>query len=231
MRILAFKHFEFDDTEALEVWAGRRDYRLTIHDPSAGVKKEWINETDLLVVLGGPMSVYEERRNPWLVEEKRFVEGMLAAERNVLGICLGAQMLADVLGAPVRRHDFKEVGWHEIRRTSNQHPWLADLPERFHSFQWHGDTFELPAGATLLAASEACERQAFAYGSHAVGLQFHLEATPACIGTMLERWSEELVDAPYIQQPARILDELDRSQASFHMLHGILDAAVGTPVG
>jgi GMP synthase-like glutamine amidotransferase len=145
---------------------------------------------------------------------------------KVLGICLGAQMLADVLGGVVTRHREKEIGWHRMHRTEERHPWLADLPESFTSFSWHGDTYTLPAGARRLAYSEACVEQAFAYGDHVLGLQFHLETTPACMGQMLEKWSFELQDKPYIQGASDIRAGMANSRPAVEWLHRILSHAV-----
>ncbi|MFC5700802.1 type 1 glutamine amidotransferase [Cohnella faecalis] len=223
MNIKVFKHFSFDDTGAFERWASHNGHTLDILDPAEGVRAEWLDGLDLLIILGGPMSVYEEELYPWLIEEKRFVGQAIELEKKILGICLGAQMLADVLGSKVYRHPCKEIGWHPINRSEDRHPWLAGLPERFHSFQWHGDTFELPTGATRLAGSDACSQQAFAYGDRVLGLQFHLETSPACMEVMLDRWADQLTDEPCIQSAERIRAETARSDASLRMLHGILD--------
>jgi len=223
MNILALKHFDFDDTMALEEWASRNGHLLQIADPSAGLAETWLEATDLLVILGGPMSAYDDAKLDWLVEEKRFVTRAIEQDVRILGICLGAQLLAELLGGSVHRHEVKEIGWHRINRTTDRHPWFDALPEEFHSFQWHGDTYVLPEGARRLAESDACGQQAFAWGDRILALQFHLETTPACIEQMLTRWTSELVPAPYIQDATRIRSEMSRSAASFRMLHSILD--------
>lgn len=224
MNVLAFRHFSFDDIHALSWWSLRNGHRLTVQDPSQGIDPEWLEQTDLLIILGGPMSVYQETSLSWLTEEKRFVEKAIRQDKKILGICLGAQMLADVLGGRVYPHTCKEIGWHGIHRTSEQHPWFDGVPDRFVSFQWHGDTFDLPQGTKRLAWSEGCRNQAFSYGDRIVGLQFHLETTPDCIEEMLNRWAEELQnEQPYIQSAARIRQEIGRSEDSFRLLHRILD--------
>ncbi|PWV95573.1 GMP synthase-like glutamine amidotransferase [Paenibacillus cellulosilyticus] len=223
MNVLALKHFEFDDTMALEDWASHGGHHLQIVDPSKGLHEAWLTTTDLLVILGGPMSAYDDAKLDWLAPEKRFITRAIAQDKKILGICLGAQMLAELLGGSVHRHEAKEIGWHRITRTSEQHPWLDDLPAEFHSFQWHGDTYVLPTGARRLAESEACGQQAFAWGDRVLALQFHLETTPACIDQMLTRWANELTAAPYVQDSTRIRSETNRSEASFRMLHSILD--------
>lgn len=224
MNILALKHFSFDDESAIAGWAARNRHRLQVLDPSDAAEFPPGTDFGMLIVLGGPMSVYEEDRHPWLIREKRFVRQCVEDGKPVLGICLGAQMLAEALGGTVRRNDQKEIGWHPVRRTAEKHPIFDGMPETFVSFQWHGDTFTLPEGARRLAYSEACGNQAFAYGDRVLGLQFHLETTPACIGTMLDVWADELAaKAPYVQAPGDIAAQTERSRASHAMLSGILD--------
>ncbi|GMK42160.1 amidotransferase [Paenibacillus sp. CCS19] len=223
MKVLALKHFEFDDTMALEQWTSLGAHELLIVDPANGLVEAWLEAAELLVILGGPMSAYDDEKLDWLVEEKRFIARAIEQDKKILGICLGAQLLAELLGGSVHRHETKEIGWHRIERTAERHPWVDDLPEAFHSFQWHGDTYVLPKEARRLAESEACGQQAFAWGDRILALQFHLETTPACIDQMLTRWANELVSAPYVQDAAHIRSEIGRSSESFRMLHMILD--------
>lgn len=223
MNIVAFKHFDFDDEDAFRTWANRNGHHLMMREPSLGVDADWMNGLDLLIICGGPMSVYEEERYPWLVQEKQFVKQAIQLGKKVLGICFGAQMIAELLGSPVYRNEYKEIGWHPVNRTSGQHPWLSGLDEAFLSFQWHGDTFELPKDTRLLAYSAACKVQAFAYLDHVLALQFHLETTPACMESMFANWSAELVPAPYIQSAEQIRLRYGQSKHSHEALHRILD--------
>lgn len=223
MRILAFRHFDFDDYYAFASWARKGGHRLEVRDPALGVRREWLDGLDLLIVCGGPMSVYEDAAYPWLAEEKLFVKQAVESGIKVLGICFGAQMLAELLGSPVFRGRHKEIGWHRVFRTEESHPWLEELDGQFVSFQWHGDTFELPEETRLLAYSEAYRVQAFSYQEHVLGLQFHLETTPACMEEMIGHWSAELTDAPYIQSEEQIRRESGRSGQSIDALHRILD--------
>jgi len=220
---MLFRHFDFDDPAAILEWAEQAGCEAQVRDPGKGLSRDWLDELDLLVILGGPMSVYQEREYPWLVEEKAFVREAIDRGKKVLGICLGAQMLAEVLGAKVSRAPHKEIGWHRMTRTAERHPWLEHLPEAFVSFSWHGDTFELPAGARHLAFSEACRNQAFAYGDNVLALQFHLESTPRAIGRMLSEWADEIREAPHIQDADRIRSGCRRAAESHRLLRGILD--------
>lgn len=139
-----------------------------------------------LVVMGGPMSVNDVTEYPFLLPEMQLIERVIADEKPVLGICLGAQLMARALGKKVYRNRVKEVGWYPIRRTpaAAHDPLFSQLPEETTVLHWHGETFDLPDGAHLLAHSERCEHQAFRIGHHAYGLQFHFEVTEP----MLKTW-------------------------------------------
>ena len=142
-------------------------------------------EPELVVVLGGPIGVYEQEIYPFLADELRILEARLKAGRPVLGICLGAQLMAAALGARVYPAPAKEVGWAPLSLTeAGKASVLRHIDGGVPVLHWHGDTFDLPAGATLLASTEVCPNQAFSYGPAALGLQFHLEVVPAEI----ERW-------------------------------------------
>ncbi|WP_141499692.1 type 1 glutamine amidotransferase [Paenibacillus luteus] len=224
--IVAFRHFSFDDDFAFRSWANANGHRLSMYDPAFAIPFDLLDDLDLLIICGGPMSVYEEELHPWLADEKRFVQEAIKRGKKVLGICFGAQMIAELLGSPVYRNAHKEIGWHTINRTQEQHPWFDGLPQQLVSFQWHGDTFDLPDHTRLLATSEACRVQAFAYEEHVLGLQFHLETTPACMEAMFEHWSSELIAAPYIQSESQIRSRFGQSELSIRMLHQILDRMV-----
>jgi GMP synthase (glutamine-hydrolysing) len=139
-----------------------------------------------LVVLGGPMNVDDVGRHPHLAHERELVARALDRNLPVLGICLGAQMIARVLGAEVRRSPLKEIGWHRVSRTSEARgdPLFEHFDDVEPLFQWHEDGFELPSGAVHLARSESCENQAFRFGERVYGFQFHLEVDEP----MVERW-------------------------------------------
>jgi GMP synthase (glutamine-hydrolysing) len=138
-----------------------------------------------LVVLGGPMSVYEDHWFPHLTTEMKLIEDAMQRNLPVLGICLGAQLIAKTLGADVYRNKQKEIGWYDLYITPEAHESiLISLSPTEKVFQWHGDTFDIPAGAVHLAASPLCVNQAFRYGERVYGLQFHLEVDEA----MILRW-------------------------------------------
>lgn len=147
-----------------------------------------------LIVMGGSMGAYEQDKYPFLSGEIRLIEAALKAEKPVLGICLGSQLLATALGAEVRSADQKEIGWLPVTLTEAA---IADrlfceVERRFSAYQWHGDVFDLPRGAVTLASSVQTPCQAFAYEERAYGLLFHLEATREIVEDMVRGFSEEL---------------------------------------
>lgn len=153
-----------------------------------------LGKVDWLVILGGPMNVDDMRLHPWLKKEKEFLRDAIRASVPCLGLCLGAQLLAQTLGADVRKNANWEVGWHPVRLKSGN-----DLTV----FQWHQDTFDLPDGAIRTATNSITENQSFLYGQHVIGTQFHPEATKA--------WVEEFADenpypaGPFVQSPEQVL--------------------------
>jgi GMP synthase (glutamine-hydrolysing) len=154
-------------------------------------------EDDLgLVVMGGPMGVYESHTYPFLLEEQRLIEDTLRRGLPVLGVCLGSQLLAATLGARVAPGPAKEIGWLPVtlRDTARGDALFGAAPSTFTALHWHGDVFDLPAGATPLARSALTEHQAFRYGS-AHGILFHLEATPPQVRAMCALFEDELASA------------------------------------
>jgi GMP synthase (glutamine-hydrolysing) len=155
-----------------------------------------------------------------LREEKRFLAAALEANKTILGVCLGAQLLADVLGAKVYQNAEKEIGWLPISLRSGTRTdlFFPDAPREFSVFHWHGDTFDLPVGADWLASSVGCVHQAFAFGERVVGLQFHLETTPSAVAALIEHCGNELTEGRFIQTAARITE----NRAHFAMNQRVL---------
>jgi GMP synthase (glutamine-hydrolysing) len=150
---------------------------------------------DLLLIMGGTMNIYEEKKFPWLVDEKAFIaDVLLQGQASVLGVCLGAQLMADCLGGVVTRNAHREIGWFPVELTdeARQSPHFRDWPQTFTPFHWHGDTFAIPHDSLHIAQSMACAHQAFVFGDRAVGLQFHLEYYTESIEAMLECCEGEL---------------------------------------
>ena len=156
------------------------------------------------------MGVYDEAEYPFLRDEHQFLMRMIAQGVPLLGICLGSQLLAKALGARVYRHPYKEIGWYTVDLTpaGAADPLFAGLPSPVPVFQWHGDAFDLPVGATPLATSPLCPLQAFRYGDRVYGLLFHLELTPTVIQSWLEVFHDEFVRLQGTIDPNRIVAEI-----------------------
>ena len=204
MRIQVFQHVPFEGVGSLESFfseAGVHVAYTRYHDGDSPPAPEAF---DLLLVMGGPMGVYDEEIHPWLREEKQALQNALDAGKPVLGICLGSQLLAEVLGGVVTRNAHKEIGWWPVESLSDSaSSWISGcFPDRFTTFHWHGDTFSIPPGATSLFRSEGCAHQGFVWNDRAVGLQFHPEITPGAIASWLENGDEEVrAGGPYVQTP------------------------------
>jgi len=186
-RLMVFQHVAAEPLGTLHARIRARGHRIRFHnfkrDPDAQPNVERYHG---LIVLGGPMNVVDHPRHPHLKTELEAIEAALRQDKPVLGICLGAQLLAHVLGAPVRRHSRHEIGWYDLLTTEpgRADPVLGHLGERAPVFQWHGCTYDLPDGAVQLARTDGCEQQAFRFGANAYGFQFHMEADTE----MIERW-------------------------------------------
>ncbi len=168
-----------------------------------------MDEFDLLIVMGGPMGVHDEKAHTYLKQEKIFIEAAINEGKKIVGICLGAQLIADVLGAKVYKNRHKEIGWFPVNKMAH----IDDLdsvekilPRSFYAFHWHGDTFDIPKGSIHLAESEACTNQAFIYDNRVLGMQFHLESTENSILNLYNNCKNEIDDSDYVQEKTQILD-------------------------
>jgi GMP synthase-like glutamine amidotransferase len=226
LRIHYLQHVAFETPANLAQWAQERGYPLTGTRLYAGEKPPPPDSIDWLVALGGPMNVHEAGKYPWLADEKRFILEALSLGRGFLGICLGAQLLADVLGAHVAPNRHREIGWLPVTLTPHaaRCPIFGGWPEQFIAFHWHGDTFAVPEGAIRLASSEACANQAFIWGDRALALQFHLEYSRSSIEAMFDGSGDDLDSGLYVQSREAILAQADRTEQLREMLYRLLDA-------
>ena len=168
------------------------------------------------------MSVYEEEVYPWLVDEKRIIKEAIEANKVVLGICLGSQFIAAALGAKVYPGKNPEIGWFDLQLTkAGKNSMLKDIDGQ-KVFHWHGDTFDIPEGAELLAGSEATPHQAFIY-KKALALQFHLEVNEQSVDGMVETFMDHLVPAAYVQSASNILAQKQVLNANNKFMFGLLD--------
>lgn len=201
MNIHYFQHVPFEGPGSIESWASQKNYPLRSTQFYKNDLLPDLDGIDWLIVMGGPMSVHDEAAFPWLRKEKKFIEQAIEKGKVVIGICLGAQLIAEALGAKVYPAGHKEIGWWPVQTTSEarKNPLFHVFPQAFIPFHWHGETFDLPSGAIHIAETPACPVQAFNYKGHVTGLQFHMEATPASVDLMIEHGKKELISSDYIQ--------------------------------
>jgi GMP synthase-like glutamine amidotransferase len=224
-RIITLEHFRADGPGQILHWVERRKHKLRRVFLDEGHLLPAVDEFDLLIVMGGPMNVYEHKEHPWLFEEKAFLREAIAAGKPILGICLGAQLLADVLGGVVTKNREKEVGWWPVKFSVCPGP-LASFPSELMAFHWHNDTFTIPTGAVHVASSEACGNQAFIYGDRVVALQFHIEISQLESGDLVNACPADLQPSAYVQTTSRILNPPPEAAALGPALDSLLDSLV-----
>ena len=165
LSIHSFEHAPFEGLGCIGDWAGERSHRLSSTSLYNNEQLPDLKKIDWLVIMGGPMSIHNEKEFPWLKAEKIFIRKAIEANKTVIGICLGAQLVAHVLGAKIYKNPQTEIGWFDVVRTEESY--LTDLLTGFDKkmkvFHWHGDTFELPDGAISLFQSVACKNQGFLF--------------------------------------------------------------------
>jgi GMP synthase-like glutamine amidotransferase len=225
MRIHSLQHVPFEDLAQIEKWAQDKGHTIsrTLFFHSDPFPR--MSEFDWLIIMGGPMNIYEEKDYPWLRREKEFIAEAIGRQKVVLGICLGAQLIADVLGGKVYRNPFKEIGWYPVRptREAKNSAILSRLPVQFVAFHWHGDTFHIPPGALRIAESEGCANQAFEYKGRVIGLQFHLESSAASIQKLIDNCGDEIVSGRYIQTAEEMLGRLGHLRPMNQIMDSLLD--------
>lgn len=232
MRLNALLHAPFEGVGSIALWAADRGHALAETHVYARETLPGPADFDMLVVMGGPMGVNDEAAHPWLTAEKKAIEAAVAADRPVLGICLGAQLVATVLGGAVTPNPVPEIGWFPVTLTAagEAEPALAALPASFMAFHWHGDTFSVPPGAVRAAGSDACANQAFVFRHRVLGLQFHPETTPAAMQHLIKNCPDDVaVPGPTVHSPKQMhAGRAALKDVKVHM-YGVLDALAGGP--
>jgi GMP synthase-like glutamine amidotransferase len=229
MQIHCLQHVAFETPGNIETWAKEKGHAISFTRFFEGEPLPSTNDFDALLILGGFMSVHDEMDFPWLRAEKQLIAEAIRLRKKVLGICLGSQLIAAVLGARVYPNAFKEIGFMPVffAGKARQHPLLSGFPARLSVFHWHGETFDLPEKALLLASNLACQNQAFLIGDHILGIQFHLEINATIIRDMVSHDKEELVPAPYIHSAEKILGDLQFIDPCQNHLFVLLDRFFG----
>lgn len=180
MRVTWLQAVDFESLGAIEPWLLRRGHQITQISLWQGDELPKTDDFDFLIATGGAFVPTDEHHLPWMGGQLELFRSAIALEKRVLGICLGAQLLAQAYGSLIRPNDCVEIGWHTVRQTSEGllHPLMANLQPSFPAFHWHQDQVSPPSGATRLASSDATETQAFAIGNRVLGVQFHPEIDP-----------------------------------------------------
>lgn len=208
MRVHYLQHVPFEGLGSIENTLKDKGCSITL---TQFFKKEYfLPDTasfDCLIIMGGPMNIYQQDLYPWLRDEKVFIKEAIDAKKVVIGICLGAQLIADVLGAKVYKNKYREIGWFPVRtdkqlKTTNL---SKAFPSEFFAFHWHGDTFDIPQGAFSIGETSACKNQGFIFQNHVVALQFHLETTKESIVALVENCRDELDGSLYVHSENEIL--------------------------
>ena len=199
MRVHYIQHVAFEGLGAIQPYLQEEGHELSATHLYAGESLPSMDTFDWLIVMGGPMGIYDYDVYPWLEAEKVFIKQAINTGKTVLGVCLGAQLIADVLGSTKEKRavyagQHKEIGWFDIQCSPKlQETVLADVfPETLEVFHWHGDMFDIPDGAQALASSTACSNQGFVYQNRVVGFQFHLETTAESAAALIENCGDEL---------------------------------------
>lgn len=207
--IQCFTHVHFEGPGVIADWVRDRRHKLNYTRFYEGDALPDPDAISMLVIMGGPMNVFDFHIHPWMQEEIEWVTAFIQSGKPVLGICLGAQIIAASLGAEVFPGKYKEIGWHNLKCLPGlgNYKICKDLPSSRKVFHWHGDTFHIPLGASRIAESQAFANQGFIFNDRVIALQFHLEVTPGSVREMVANCGDEIVSGRYIQSAKEILGE------------------------
>ncbi len=231
MRIQVLQHVEFEGPGTIADWAEAQHHQMTLTRLYADEPLPALNSFDFLVVMGGPMGVGDAEAYPWLTDEAGFIRDVAATDKPILGICLGAQLIAAALGAEVSKNKYREIGWFPINIFSTENSKIAQvIPTDLKVFHWHGDTFAIPENAQRFASSEACSNQAFVIDERIVGLQFHLEMTLSTAQALIEKCGDELDGSEFVQSEAQMLENKEYFKNTNKIMAALLDQLVARPI-
>jgi GMP synthase-like glutamine amidotransferase len=224
LRIHYFQHVAYEGPGSIEEWVSKSGHLLTSTKFFENQSLPQISDIDWLIIMGGSMSVHDEERFHWLITEKQFIRQAIEAGKKVLGICLGSQLISDVLGARVFKNREKEIGWFDIdfSSSSKSGTLFSGFGDRQNVFHWHGDTFDLPEKAVLIASSAACRNQAYVLNRKVLALQFHLETTERSLQQMIENGRGELSSGKYIQTEKEIIKNIQLIESGRKILFTVL---------
>lgn len=199
MKAHIFQHVPFEKPSAILDWLTGQNFDITYTRFYESTHLPSLHDVDWLIIMGGPMSVNDEKELPWLIDEKNFIRQCIQSGKVVVGVCLGAQLIASATGSKIYPGKHKEIGWFPVYPVQNNEIQTHPIPKEITVLHWHGETFDLPQGARLLASTEACANQIFMIDKHVLGMQCHLEMTPEAVAGMLKYCAHEIQPAPFIQ--------------------------------
>lgn len=207
MHLHYLQHVPFETPGNIIPWAMKNNHTLSSTKLYEDQNLPAMEVFDWLIIMGGPMNIYEEDRYPFLTKEKLLIEKAIKKEKIVMGICLGAQLIADVLGAKVYKGRYKEIGWYDLFLTdeANHSRVFSQLPTSFVGFHWHGDTFDIPKGGYRMVSSKGCLNQAFEYNNRVFALQFHLETSRQSAKSLIDHCAAEIIQDKYIMSADQML--------------------------
>lgn len=223
MRIHILQHVPYESPGSITDWAEENRFPVSYTRFYENRQLPGPEDFDLLVIMGGPMNIYEIDKYPWLTLEKDFIQKCLSAKKKMLGICLGSQFLADALGARVFHNQEKEIGWFPIYKNG-RHSVLDLFSEGdITAFHWHSDTYELPEKTEPLFYSEATKNQGFVYENQAFALQFHWEIQPETLAELIKHTQNDLTPGTFVQSPDKMLNHISGFEKSESHLGNLLD--------
>lgn len=225
MNIHALVNYSVADLGTILEWIEKKGHQVTTTNVYENTNFPDVVDFDMLIILGGMMGAYEEEEYPWLINEKQFIIETIEANKAVLGICLGSQLIAEVLGGKVYPHQHEEIGWWPVTFFDkvDEYDIFQGLSKKLPFFQYHSDTFDLPNGAVRLAESEATKNQAYIYKDRVVGLQFHPEFSEGKIKKIVELFGKKISPGPYTQSPEEFLKEKENFTNAKKFLFRLLD--------
>ena len=222
-------HVPFEGPGYVEEWFLSKGQELKIWPLYKEPVLPHPEDVDFLVIMGGTMNIYETDLYPWLETERSLLQSCLDRGTRMLGICLGAQLLADLLGKKIYPCSHKEIGWFPLTldRRIRSHSIFRTLPETMNAFHWHGETFDLPEGSIHIGSTEACPNQGFLYNQQVMALQFHLEVTAGILEELIQNCSHELDGSVFVQDAAELVKGLQNGPKNREILFGMLDDWLG----
>lgn len=225
MRVHLLQHASFEGPAYINGWFQRTRHTLNTSQLHQDCYLPAPEDFDALIIMGGPMGIYDDQHYPWLVKERDFIKRAIDDNKKVLGICLGSQLIADALHANVYANRQKEIGWFGLEKTAdaNQSVFGQHLPQHFTALHWHGDTFDLPSNCVRLLSSKACLNQAFSFENRVLALQCHLEMTPSSVADITHACKDELVVSETVQDSETITRITQHYSASHEILGNLLN--------